>query len=93
MEPQYIKPGGLPPQLTRAQLRDLPPDDVVRAHEAGQLEVITTGREPTRQEQAGERWASAEEDRAARETEQSIAKVDAARARQQLIANLKEHQS
>ena len=50
------------PQLTRAQLKAMAPDDVVRADEAGQFEVLKNfGRDPIDAERRGERWATPDE--------------------------------
>ena len=50
------------PQLTKAEMRMMDPDDVVRADEAGQFTVIKSQRrDPVDAERRGERWATREE--------------------------------
>jgi len=50
------------PQLTRAELKAMDPDDVVRADAAGQFECLKNfGRDPIDAERRGERWATDEE--------------------------------
>ena len=50
------------PQLTRAELKSMSPEQVVQADEAGQFTVIKTqGRDPVDAERRGERWATREE--------------------------------
>jgi len=50
------------PQLTRAQLKAMAPEDVVRADALGQFECLKQfGRDPIDAERRGERWASEEE--------------------------------
>ena len=49
------------PQLTRAELKSMSPEQVVQADENRQLEVIKTGRDPIDAERRGERWATEEE--------------------------------
>lgn len=61
MEPQYVRPGGVPPQLTRADLATLSPAEIVQAQEAGQLDAVLSGRDPLAFEKAGERRATPEE--------------------------------
>ncbi|MEZ5130082.1 MAG: hypothetical protein R2703_16670 [Micropruina glycogenica] len=47
------------PQLTKAQLSAMSPDDVVRADDLGQFEVLKSQhRDPIAAEQRGERWAT-----------------------------------
>ena len=46
------------PQLTRAELKSMSPEQVVQADENRQLEVIKTGRDPIEAERRGERWAT-----------------------------------
>lgn len=59
---RYINPAaaGRPaPQLTKAQLSAMSPDDVVRADDLGQFEVLKSQhRDPIAVEQRGERWAT-----------------------------------
>ena len=49
------------PQLTRAELKSMSPEQVVQADENRQLEVIKTGRDPIDAERRGERWATPDE--------------------------------
>lgn len=50
------------PQLTKAEMRMMDPDDVVRADEAGQFTVIKSQRrDPVDAERRGERWATPDE--------------------------------
>ncbi len=49
------------PQLTRAELKSMSPEQVVQADENRQLEVIKTGRDPIEVERRGERWATSDE--------------------------------
>ncbi len=49
------------PQLTRAELKSMSPEQVVQADENRQLEVIKTGRDPIEVERRGERWATPDE--------------------------------
>jgi hypothetical protein len=53
------------PQLTKAELRMMTPEQVVAADEAAQFEVIKTGRDPIDAERRGERWATPDEAQAA----------------------------
>jgi hypothetical protein len=59
MTPVYVaSPDDLPPQLTRADLARLSPEQTVQAHENGQLEVVLSGRDPLDFERRGERRAT-----------------------------------
>ncbi len=49
------------PQLSKAELRMMSPEQVVQADENRQFEVIKTGRDPVEAERRGERWATREE--------------------------------
>lgn len=50
------------PQLTRAQLKAMAPEDVVRADALGQFECLKQfGRDPIDAERRGERWATRDE--------------------------------
>ena len=54
------------PQLTRAQLKAMAPEDVVRADALGQFECLKQfGRDPIDAERRGERWATPDEAQAA----------------------------
>lgn len=59
----YYDPAQRPsPQLTRAELKSMSPEQVVQADEAGQFTVIKTqGRDPIDAERRGERWATPDE--------------------------------
>ncbi len=63
--PDYYDPAAAArpaPQLTRAQLKAMAPEDVVRADALGQFECLKQfGRDPIDAERRGERWASEEE--------------------------------
>lgn len=62
--PDYYDPAAAKPapQLTRAQLKAMAPEDVVRADALGQFECLKQfGRDPIDAERRGERWASEEE--------------------------------
>lgn len=63
--PDYYDPAAAArpaPQLTKAELQAMRADDVVRADEAGQFEVLKNfGRDPIDAERRGERWATEEE--------------------------------
>ena len=60
--PDYYDPAAArrpAPQLTKAEMRMMDPDDVVRADEAGQFTVIKSQRrDPVDAERRGERWAT-----------------------------------
>ena len=60
MTPVYVQsPDDLPPQLTRADLARLSPQQVVSADDLGQFEVLKSqGRDPIEVERRGERWAT-----------------------------------
>jgi hypothetical protein len=66
MTGNYITPGGTPPQLSRADLAALSPEDVVRADDMHQLEVLKSGRDPLDFERTGQRKATPAEDAQAR---------------------------
>ena len=61
-QPQYYDPAAAAkpaPQLTKAELKAMDPDDVVRADAAGQFECLKNfGRDPIEVERRGERWAT-----------------------------------
>ena len=63
--PDYYDPAAAArpaPQLTRAQLKAMPPEAVVEADNLGQFEVLKSqGRDPIDAERRGERWATEEE--------------------------------
>ncbi len=63
--PDYYDPAAArrpAPQLTKAEMRMMDPDDVVRADEAGQFTVIKSQRrDPVDAERRGERWATRDE--------------------------------
>ena len=81
MEPDYIRPGGIPPQLTKADLKTLTPEQIVAAQDLGQFEVVTSGRDPLPFEKAGERLASPAEDAQARIDQAEAARVAQAQHR------------
>lgn len=64
---EYITAGGrVAPQLTRADLKTLSPQEVVQAHANGQFRVLLEkGRDPIDPEIRGERWATDAEHAAA----------------------------
>ena len=83
MTPIYVaSPDDLPPQLTRADLARLTPEQVVTADDLHQLEVVKTGRDPLPFERNGERRATAAEDAQAR--------IDQAAAEHQTTPTLEE---
>ncbi len=70
----YVRPPDeIPPQLSRADLSRLTPEQIVQADDNGQTEVIRSGRDPLEFERRGERRASAAEDAEARAVEQAEA--------------------
>ncbi len=84
--PDYYDPSpNMPPQLSRAQLAEMDPDDIVQADQLGQFEVIRTGRDPLPFEAAGQRRATTEEDALARDTERQKQRLDAATNRAEQI--------
>lgn len=86
---QYIRPGGVPPQLTRADLATLTPEQVVRADELGQCEVIKNGREPIPAEVRGERFASEQEDAQARADQAEAERIAANQHRSNIARAIK----
>lgn len=72
----YVRPGAIAPQLSRADLAALTPQEVVRADAAGQLDIIKSGRDPLPFESRGERRGSAEEDAQARAEAAAHARVE-----------------
>ena len=60
--PDYYDPGAArrpAPQLTKAEMRMMTPEQVVAADEAGQFTVIKSQRrDPVDAERRGERWAT-----------------------------------
>lgn len=82
---EYVTPErGIPPQLTRADLDALTPQQVVKAHQAGQFETIMTGRDPLPFEASGTRWATEAEDAAARIDQAAAAQTARAAAAEEL---------
>lgn len=62
MTDQYYDPNPPPsPQLSKADMKRMTPDQIVRADDAGQFAVVKQGRTPVDAERRGERWASADE--------------------------------
>lgn len=62
MTEQYVKPpSAIAPQLSRSDLSRLTPEQIVQADDAGQCEVIRSGRDPLEFERRGERRATEEE--------------------------------
>jgi hypothetical protein len=58
----YVQPPDeIPPQLSKADLARLTPAEIVQADDAGQCEVIRSGRDPLEFERRGERRATEEE--------------------------------
>jgi hypothetical protein len=70
------------------QIRDLPPEEVVRAEQLGQCEIVQTGRDPLAFERSGERRASIQEDADARAEQASAARTAANRAAHEIRRNL-----
>ncbi len=87
-QPQYYNPeaAGRPaPQLTKAELKAMDPDDVVRADAAGQFECLKNyGRDPIDAERRGERWATEEE--AIAQMKAAVAEANNQRAANRLAA-------
>lgn len=91
MEPQYINPDNIPPQLTRDDLNRMSPAQIVQAHDAGQFRVLETeGRDPIGVERAGERRATPAEDADARVQQAEHAKVLRSQAADALRQSLRE---
>lgn len=81
MTPVYVQsPDDLPPQLTRADLARLSPEQVVSADDLGQLETVKSGRDPLPFERSGERRAT--------EAEDAQARIDQAEAERAQLAQL-----
>lgn len=75
----YVQPPDeIPPQLSKADLARLSPAEIVQADDAGQLEVIRSGRDPLEFEARGERRATEAE--AAQAIADQQAEADQARA-------------
>ncbi len=79
----YIKPRGqLAPQLSKGDLANLTPEEIVAADELGQFDVVQTGRDPLAFEISGERKATPEEDAQARADQAQAARVASNQNRQ-----------
>lgn len=92
MSDDYIKPGTIPPQLSRADIKKLTPAEIVKAQEAGQFDVLmSTGRDPIGVERRGERKATVLEDVQAAADQQAAAKAEATHRAQAIRNALKEN--
>ncbi len=87
MTPVYVQsPDDLPPQLTRADLARLSPEQVVSADDLGQLETVKSGRDPLPFERSGERRATEAEDAQARIDQAEADRAAAAQIAQEASA-------